>query len=477
MKSLPAPVLTGLVLGLLIGMATTARADLASDMEAFFDSAGLFTNVTGAGAYQGQSAGYYTGGSLYARAPVRNMNLLTVQAPALRAGCGGIDLFAGGFGFVNSEELIAFMENLGANALGLLFQIGLSTTSPKLASLIQYFEDLANKANQFSMNSCESATALLAGILPQTASTQQVLCSNIGTSNGTFDSYINSWQNCGAGGDTNDTLSNAPREYKDQIPQGNLAWKALMKLEQTASDHDLAQMMMTLTGTLIVPPPPNDDSPRTVQTYEGIPINKNLINTFLYGGVLEKYYECRDGYASEECLDIGVRENYEITEEAGFATKIETELFAMLEQMDEENGQGAQTLTPSQVSLLESTTAPVLKGLTVFMAYNRDFARQQVPTFARIIALDILRNYITSSILSVATSTGVLGGYTRESTEKYLADLRDRRYDIERLTRRLYDDAIQAIDMQRDIMTIERTLISGLSTGLAQSYNWAKGIR
>jgi len=64
---------------------------------------GMVSNTTGAQAYQGQQAGYYSGGSLYARNTVRNVQLVGIDLPSYRSGCGGIDLYAGGFSFVNTQ--------------------------------------------------------------------------------------------------------------------------------------------------------------------------------------------------------------------------------------------------------------------------------------------------------------------------------------------------------------------------------------
>ena len=42
----------------------------------------------------------YTGGNLTLAAPSRSYNLMSVQAPTVNAGCGGIDLHLGGFSFI-----------------------------------------------------------------------------------------------------------------------------------------------------------------------------------------------------------------------------------------------------------------------------------------------------------------------------------------------------------------------------------------
>ena len=93
-------------------VASPARADIASDMAGFFDDMNL-ANVTRPGVYEGQSAGYFTGGGVYLRTPPRSYTLYSVQWPRFRAGCGGIDLFTGGFSFINASEFVDMLQSIG----------------------------------------------------------------------------------------------------------------------------------------------------------------------------------------------------------------------------------------------------------------------------------------------------------------------------------------------------------------------------
>ncbi len=79
---------------------SSAWADVNSDLSSYFDNLGMVGNTTAPHAYQGQQAGYYSGGSLYARSSVRNVQLVDIELPSFRSGCGGIDAFAGGFSFI-----------------------------------------------------------------------------------------------------------------------------------------------------------------------------------------------------------------------------------------------------------------------------------------------------------------------------------------------------------------------------------------
>ena len=101
-----------------------AHATVNQSMQDWFNEIGAYGNVTGPNAYRGQTMNMYTGGSLYMRTPVRNYQLASISPPSFRAGCGGIDLFAGSFSFINKEQFVALLRNIGNNAIGAAFNLG-----------------------------------------------------------------------------------------------------------------------------------------------------------------------------------------------------------------------------------------------------------------------------------------------------------------------------------------------------------------
>ena len=70
---------------------------------------GAAANVTGPSAFEGQSAGYYSLGNVWTRFPQKTTNIANLQLPRARAGCGGIDIFAGSFSFINASEMVALL--------------------------------------------------------------------------------------------------------------------------------------------------------------------------------------------------------------------------------------------------------------------------------------------------------------------------------------------------------------------------------
>ncbi len=449
-----------------------AVASIHSDLDDFFDSMELASSITPAGAYEGQTAGYYTGGNLFARAPTRNYNLMTVQLPAARAGCGGIDLFAGGFSFINSDQLVAMMKNIGSNAVGLAFQVALSTISPKLSGLLQDMQDMANKINADNINSCEAAANLLGGILPKTEASQKALCQSIGTGNGIFDDYAASRQGCGTGGQRSSVIAGARSDsrFKDLIPDGNIVWNALKKISSTSSDTQLAEMVMSLTGTVIYPLAPNDDAPITPRILPPTikAENDRDLLAFLRGGEVTIWH-C-DSTGEFECRSPS-RQTVTISADDGYAARVADILTGMIDNMYNES-----PLTTEQLNLLNETSLPVYKMLNVATAYSPAYAENWKSTYADAIALDLIYQYFKSLTYVVGDAVDLLQ-LPEAITGEFQKRVTATRTSLERMRADKTSQVDQTIQMMQESMTIERMLISAMSPGLASSVQWARAVQ
>ena len=61
---------------------------------------GMFTNVTAPDVVSNQFRGTISGGGVYVRAPISNLQVMSLDPPRLSIGCGGIDLYLGSFSFI-----------------------------------------------------------------------------------------------------------------------------------------------------------------------------------------------------------------------------------------------------------------------------------------------------------------------------------------------------------------------------------------
>ena len=122
--------------------AAPVSANVGSELNNFFDDMGAAANATGPVAYQGQSAGYYSGGNIWTRFPQKNVNPVNLQLPGVKAGCGGIDVFSGSFSFINTDEIVAMLKATANNALG----FDRAAIEAQLAQLAHSVKDLNGRA-------------------------------------------------------------------------------------------------------------------------------------------------------------------------------------------------------------------------------------------------------------------------------------------------------------------------------------------
>ena len=91
-----------------INVMPSASAQVGQDMAEFWQDLNGYGNVSGPSSHDLQRGGYYTLGQIYLRTPRKTLDPIDIQFPSYRAGCGGIDLFAGGFSASGSAFRLAF---------------------------------------------------------------------------------------------------------------------------------------------------------------------------------------------------------------------------------------------------------------------------------------------------------------------------------------------------------------------------------
>lgn len=119
------------------------------------------TSGTDAGYYKGANRGYFTGGSFSARWPQSNDHLMTISKPRIKSGCGGIDMFLGGFSFLNVDQLVQKLQRILSAAPAAAFDIALKTLAPQVADTIKSLEAIIDKLNNLQIDDCKAAKALV----------------------------------------------------------------------------------------------------------------------------------------------------------------------------------------------------------------------------------------------------------------------------------------------------------------------------
>ncbi|MFQ5587136.1 MAG: conjugal transfer protein TraH, partial [Thermodesulfobacteriota bacterium] len=122
-----------------------------------------FTQATATGplSFEGQKRGFYTAGGMSARFPHTGDALATVSLPNFKAGCGGIDMFMGGFSFLDMNYLGQKLQNIMTGAPVFAFNIALETLSASLKNNMVELESLADKLNSLQLDDCRASKAVV----------------------------------------------------------------------------------------------------------------------------------------------------------------------------------------------------------------------------------------------------------------------------------------------------------------------------
>lgn len=371
------------VLAFLALHSNSTLADISSDLKRFFDEAGVVSNTSSASVFKDQSAGYYTGGSVTTRTGIRSAQLATVQMPGFRGGCGGIDAWAGGFSHIRSEELVKMLRNVGSSAASYAFLLAVQTVSPQVYNIMNELNSLATRINSTNINSCEMAATMLGGLWPKSDQSSKHLCQAMGSELGAFSDWAAARQGCGAKGDREKVLkekASDPRYQDMLVGEFNLTWKALQANRFLSRDPELAQLFMTLVGSIIVR--------QQGKGFEAINLPEHadrdtVLNGLLNGGEVALYV-CDD----TKCLNPSLRSG-KIAAEQALLRRVHQTLETLVRKIYQD-----EELKEFEKDFLNSTRLPIYKMLNVITAYRQGAAPLDIHHYGDLIAWDVLYRYV-----------------------------------------------------------------------------------
>lgn len=382
-----------------------AGADIATDMSSFYASVGGGSSASGAALYKGQSANYYSGGGFSARAPIRNFNLVSVQAPSIRAGCGGIDLFTGGFSHINSTQLIAMLKNIGSSALGYAFKLAIDTISPKIGGVLDQMNTFAADVNNMNINTCQAGMELVKGAAMLTGA-QQSTCERLADASGKAkdsaearllcqdQSFANTILGQANAGTLVGGQGSAEARKVAAAVVGNVVWQGLMQDAYLSADPEFARMVMSITGTVVMPKPVSGSSagPTAPSPWLQIVSFRSLMAAGTAGPVKEKIYKCLDN--ETECMLMG----YEDVNLSTLRLKVETDFGNMINKISSDTGSTVTTLTLGEEALLARTGLPVAQLIQVASDMSKEMAILIVLPYQEAIIADMMYSYVKSAV-------------------------------------------------------------------------------
>ena len=457
----------GAALAALLLAASPARADVLSEMGRFWQGAAV--NTTGPTAFDGQASGHWTLGNLYLRSPVRSEQIATVSLPSFRAGCGGIDAFAGAFSFINSDQLIAFGRAVAQNAAGFAFELALETISPVIAETMAKLRALAQWINNQNMNSCETAQALVGAVWSKNDRASASICAAIGTSQGIFSDYAAARHGCGADGQRNSTLASASGAMADQVPVNvNYAWKAIRASSFLSGDTQLAEFAMAVTGTLIVTAPTSDadtSGPR-VRILEPLALDRRVTETLMEGGGALPVYRCD---TPNLCLNPSLG-TVTIPADRGFRARVAELLRDLVDAVRADTAPPAPAL-----GLVNLTTLPVYRVANAAAAYRGAVIDQEMDALAEAVALDVMQVWITDLHRTVEERAGTLDIADGEQLRRWREGLRANRVALASHRHQGLQRLNTALAVVEKLRLIETELAGALSADLRAALAFARG--
>lgn len=434
---------------LLLLNCSNALCGVGEDLEGFFHKVGATTNATSPGIHHDQAAGYYNGGGLSIRNRTRNSQLATLQLPSFKAGCGGIDMFTGGFSFISSAELVNALKSIGSSAVSYGFMLAMKTFAPSVQSVMAELQDFATKINQANINSCEAAATLLGGVWPKLDLTSRHICSSIGSKDGVFKDWAAARQGCGTGGQHTGVLAKkgTTEEYKNILSdEFNVAWEVLKKNSFLATDPELAELCMTISGTIIAYK--EGDEVRKVRTLESKADKNDLIQALFRGGNVS-LYSCVD---RARCLNVQEKQHTIATAKA-FEYKINNILNEIKKKTITDS-----PLTPEEIAFIGKVRLPLYKLVNVLTAYKR--TEYDLRDFTDIICVDLVHQYITEILDVMLEETVNLKNVqvSDEEINRFITQLQKAKEAVNARRQIAYEQMNQMLIMIETAKTFERKL-------------------
>lgn len=449
-----------------------ASASIENDLKEFFDAVGMKSNVTAGGVFQDQAAGYYTGGSLSSRNSVKSAQLATIQMPGYRAGCGGIDAWTGGFSHIKAGALVDMLRNISSAAGSYAFLLFMQTVSPQIYNLMNELNAIATKINNLNINSCEVAATMLGGVWPKSDQASKHLCQTMGTDLGGMSDWAAARQECGAKGQRHETLTRMgsdPR-YKDMlIGEFNLTWKALQSNHFLKVDQELAELFMTLVGSIIsnrIMAP--EDGSKDLYVPRILPAQLDqdtVLNGLLMGGKT-LIYSCGSD-DSEQCLKPKLKEiNLPVNQ--GLRHRVNTILNTLIDKIYND-----QPITEIEKDFLNATRLPVYKMLNVTTAFSKGSSPLNVEQYVDLIALDVLYKYLMDIINLVQDSVTHLKAVQVDELQinNFLKQLKMARERVTSRRTSAFQQMDNILNFIQSTQLIEKQLHTMLG-GVANENNW-----
>lgn len=458
-----------------------APAEAETWMDDFYS--GVTTSTTSAGVFRTQTANIYSGGGFMVRVPNRNYQIAMVTPPTLKGGCGGIDAWLGSFGFINKEQFVQLLRNIGQAAVGALFMTAVESLSPELAGVLKYLQDQAAKINALTANSCGVGQALAGSLTNDWMRDRSAEAANIRRelndstdaflgalrANQSLDSAMDAWSAAGVQSRRGHVDSSGNPVNQTEM---NITWAALKRAPGQLSNEE-RELAMSLLGAVVLTASDNTEGEGSVSTDTATQDKvialrggaesirpQDLIGS-ADGATSMKILKCDDDVACMNPSPQTVTAN-------GFARIANVRMTRILQRLRDRQGQDTGDL-----KLLNVTTVPVYRLLsTAAQADDSGVIGQQIVSYyTDVVAADLLDHFVGFLGDEVAKA---LKNHARD-THKPIADeldklglrMREVRQEAAALRQTAHRAAQQRAALITELTHLQAHAVDSLGVGLA----------
>ena len=408
------------------------------------DNLGIYSNINRPEIWQDQLGGFATGGSIYVRAPTTNLELMTLDMPSFDAGCGGIDAYFGGFGYINSQQLQKLIKNIGSNALAYGVSLTIKSLSPTVSDLLENLESMARFINSQNINSCQMGASIASGLFPKNEQSQRLACQARKMDGANqVSNYFTSRYECNDAANMQQT--NAAQEKAMLPPEYNLVWYALNKEAENLALSD-KEFLMSLSGTIIA-------KTRGVsigfEHKNSLTIDANILAGLLFGSdnLETKIYRCDE---ESKCLHPKTVMK-QFRKEDCITNKVAQILDSISDKIINESGGQAMSLSADEKDIVSKTSIPILKLISLNAANKGHGVQYVLEDYTEAIAFDYVIGYLDSLLDFVYRGLSVL-----EHNQIDGKSIKDFKQEMRHLKKLLFNERMKAFERLNTLLSVKQ---------------------
>jgi len=388
-------------------------------------------------------------------------------------------LFAGGFSFINKEQFVAMLRNIGSNALGYGFKLAIQNLCPTCDNVMQALQATAQAINRQNIDSCEAAKGVVNAVIPDTwTRDKQNTAKNFGVDTGIFSDISDAWtkvmNNEAVANSTINSVASSKPEIKESLPMGNVTWKALKKIDGLTDDYRM--LLMSMVGTTIFPT--NELNPPKVLARKEITVQE-----LIGGNVVDPdglpmdeislpVWRCDD---VAECLTV----HEDVLKTKSFRAMVRSKIYDITDHI----ANRTPFADPDGVlRFLNATDLPVYKMIAVATTLgNTAMADNMTIRYQELLAAKYAEVYIQRATSDLRAALSKYSAQATPAQTEVLKELQPQLNLLDTQARQVlmsaYTQTISTYNIAQEVAYLERALTANLSQTLRSSLTFGKSLR